>query len=67
MLPFNVKAVAKHRTDDDWTVDDAMLSVKRSRMGETNEQRRNRNNLIKGRFFALLASANVTHNDSVAV
>uniref|UniRef100_A0A0R3RLC8 Protein kinase domain-containing protein n=1 Tax=Elaeophora elaphi TaxID=1147741 RepID=A0A0R3RLC8_9BILA len=43
-----VRAAAKHRTDDDWVVDDAMMSVKRSRMKEEKETRRSRKNLIKG-------------------
>ncbi|KAL4003566.1 hypothetical protein ACH3XW_8140 [Acanthocheilonema viteae] len=43
-----VKAAAKHRTDDDWVVDDAMMSVKRSRMREEKEKRKNRDSLIKG-------------------
>ncbi|EJD75617.1 hypothetical protein LOAG_17262 [Loa loa] len=42
-----VKAAAKYRMAEDWIVDDAMMSVKRSRMREAKEQRRNRNNLIK--------------------
>ncbi|CAG9536480.1 unnamed protein product [Cercopithifilaria johnstoni] len=53
---FNaVKAAAKHRTDDDWVVDDAMMSVKRSRIREEKEKRKSRHNLIKGALvFALL-------------
>lgn len=47
-LPLNVQAAAKHRTDDDWVVDDAMMSVKRSRMKDEKEKRKSRNSLIKG-------------------
>lgn len=54
-LFLNLQAAAKHRTDEDWVVDDAMMSVKRSRMREEKEERRNRNNLIKRELvFALL-------------
>ncbi|VDN23488.1 unnamed protein product [Gongylonema pulchrum] len=38
---------AKHRVDDDWVVDDAMMSVKRSRRAEEKEDRKIRNDLIR--------------------
>ncbi|EJW87955.1 hypothetical protein WUBG_01130 [Wuchereria bancrofti] len=57
---FNaVKAAAKHRTEEEWVIDDAVMSIKRSRMREEKEQKRNRNSLIKG-------STNITDNDSTA-
>ncbi|VDN07282.1 unnamed protein product [Thelazia callipaeda] len=42
---------AKHRTNEDWILDDAMMSVKRSRKAEEKEERRIRNDIIQRRFF----------------
>ncbi|MCP9259627.1 hypothetical protein DINM_002560 [Dirofilaria immitis] len=77
----NIKTAKKHRADEDWVVDDAMMAVKRTRKREEKEKRRSRSNLIKDKFvFALLAitvrifgipgaeqSTNVTGKDSIIV
>ncbi|VDN91655.1 unnamed protein product [Brugia pahangi] len=49
---FNAfKATAKHRMEEEWVIDDAVMSIKRSRMGEEKEQKRNRNSLIRGKLI----------------
>ncbi|VIO91347.1 Uncharacterized protein BM_BM10685 [Brugia malayi] len=49
---FNAfKAAAKHRMEEEWVIDDAVMSIKRSRMGEEKEQKRNRNSLIRGKLI----------------
>uniref|UniRef100_A0A915Q1H7 Uncharacterized protein n=1 Tax=Setaria digitata TaxID=48799 RepID=A0A915Q1H7_9BILA len=44
----SAKAVVKHRLDDDWVVDDAVMAIKRSRKIEEKMKRRDRDKLIKG-------------------
>lgn len=59
---FHFKKAAKQKVDDDWSVDDAMLSVKRSKKNEEREERRDRAALIRG-LWPLHNFLNFTFNE----